>query len=166
MFRTMDRHQFNEEQQFRCWWMWLILLIALVPLPLIYLVRTLTGNQVTNNPVAHMVFVLIVFMVAAVAFLFFLFLKLTVKINGQGIWYGFNIPDHSLNLLKWEEVERCEVISYRCIGYGYRKHAVYGTVYNVKGRQGLLIVTCTGERLLLGTQLPTELLYAVQAARM
>ena len=147
--------------------MWLILLIALVPLPLIYLVRTLTDNQVTNNPVAHMVFVLIVFMVAVVAFLFFLFLKLTVKINGEGIWYGFNIPDRSLNLLKWEDVEQCEIISYRCIGYGYhKKHPICGTVYNVKGSQGLLIVTCTGERLLLGTQLPGELLSAVQAARM
>lgn len=161
----MAIHQFTEKQRFRSWWMWLTLLVALVPLPFIYLVRTLTGNHVTNNPVAHMVFVSIVFTVAGVAFLLFIFLKLTINVSREGIWYGFNIPDRSLNLLKWEEVEQCEIISYRFIGYGHRKHPVYGTVYNVKGNQGLLIVTRTGERLLLGTQLPRELMYAVQAAR-
>ena len=145
--------------------MWLTLLVALVPLPFIYLMRTLTGNHVTNNPVAHMVFVSIVFTVAGVAFLLFIFLKLTVNVSREGIRYGFNIPDRSLNLLKWVDVERCEIISYRFIGYGYRLHPVYGTVYNVKGNQGLLIVTRTGERLLLGTQLPRELMYAVQMAR-
>lgn len=141
--------------------MWLILLISLLPLPLIFILRVITGNTVTNNHPAHLVFVTVIFATALVVLFLFLFLRLTVQADEAGVWYGFNFPDRSLNLLKWENIRSYKLIQYPFIGYGYHAHPTYGTIYNTRGNTGILIATQSGENLLLGTHFPRELIFTL-----
>jgi len=40
---------------------------------------------------------------------------------------------------KWEDIKSAEIVKYGFVGYGIRISLNHGTVYNVKGNQGLFL---------------------------
>tara|TARA_R110002020_G_scaffold129819_3_gene290446 strand:+ start:11744 stop:12250 length:507 start_codon:yes stop_codon:yes gene_type:complete len=90
--------------------------------------------------------------------LLLLFIKLTVRIDREGIHYQF-FPFHlKFRTVAWNSIERCTVRQYNPImeygGWGLRWSPNNGTAFNVWGTMGIQIHLTTGKKILLGTQDP------------
>ena len=60
--------------------------------------------------------------------------------------------------IPWDQIDTAEVINYGFVGgWGIRYSANYGTVYNTKGKMGVLIKLKKGGKFIIGTQRPEEL---------
>lgn len=58
----------------------------------------------------------------------------------------------------WSELSRAEIINYGFVGgWGIRLWTSYGTVYNIRGDEGLAIELKNGKKRLIGTQKKEEL---------
>ena len=92
-------------------------------------------------------------------FVWLFLLKLVTTIDESGIHFYFTHLPFAYNHFKWEEVKLVQVITYNpwLTGFGLRHFSAWGTVYNVKGKQGLQIILNSGKTYLLGTQRPEEL---------
>ena len=88
--------------------------------------------------------------------LFFFLLKLQTKIDDKGIqmhYFPLSKKD-----IKWEQIESTAVIDYGFVGgWGIRYSSKYSTVYNTKGKMGVLIKLKDGGKFVIGTQRPEEL---------
>ena len=56
------------------------------------------------------------------------------------------------------EVVEQQIVNYDFVGYGIRKTKKYGTVYNVKGKEGVSITLTNGKKYLVGSQKSKEFL--------
>lgn len=59
--------------------------------------------------------------------------------------------------IEWIQIKSIKLIEYGFVGYGLRFSPKYGTVYNVKGNRGVAIDLIGGDKILIGTQKPTEI---------
>jgi hypothetical protein len=58
----------------------------------------------------------------------------------------------------WKDIAKAEVVNYGFVGgWGIRIGTKYGTVYNIKGQQGLAIQLKNGKKRCIGTQKEAEL---------
>ena len=133
----MERFYFKEVQKFSQWWLWLSLLslgavfFYMGPANLGALILLLVG-------------------------LLFLFMRLITKVDEEGIKYHF-FP-FIKRQYHWNEIASARVVDYGFVGgWGIRLFTSYGTVYNVKGSQGLAVILKDGKKFCLGTQKPEEL---------
>ena len=153
---------FEEKQKLTQWWLWLLLMaIGLVPLYGLYK-QFIIGEPFGNKPLSNeglLVFCLFVFGLI----LFFWMSELRTKIYVDKI--EVNYFPFLKRTFKWEDVESTEIIKYDFVGYGIRFSLNYGTVYNVKGNQGLFLKLKNGKRRLIGTQRPEELRKIVEEWR-
>jgi len=91
---------------------------------------------------------------------FFRSITLETRITEEAIYVDFSILGKVT--LQWENIEKAEVVTYGFVGYGYRLSMKHGTVYNVKGNQGLQIQLKSGRKILIGTQRPEDLAEIVE----
>ena len=146
---------FKEEQRFRQWWLW-ILIIGINMLPLYGIFHQfIKGEPFGDQPMSD--FGLIIFYLFTLLLLVFLWLlKLTTTIDKDGILMHF-FP-FSKKYIKWEDVKRAEVLNYGFVGgWGIRIGTKYGTVYNVGGNMGLALVLKSGKKICIGTQRTDEI---------
>jgi hypothetical protein len=148
------KQEYVEVQKFGQWWWLLIIACVSAPLTAVLLYQLITDNSVGNNPVSNTVLVVLVCFICLPISLILYFVKLTVKINYNGIYYGFTKYP---NELKWENVKAIELIKYSYPGLGYKISGEYGEIYNTGGNMGLWITQPGGSKILLGTQNPGEL---------
>jgi hypothetical protein len=94
-------------------------------------------------------------------------MRLMTRITEEGIYVRF-VPFHfKEQFFPWESIESAQVRTYSPlmeyggwgIKYGFNGQ---GKVFNVAGDQGLQLVFKSGEKLLIGTQKPTEIQAAVK----
>lgn len=146
---------FQEEQRFRQWWLWLILIgINLIPAYGIYK-QIFRGQIFGDNPMSDVG--LIIFQLFTLLFLLaFWQLKLVTRINEDEIYIQFYpLVKRSIN---WSEVKSAKMVNYGFVGgWGIRLTSKYGTVYNTSGNMGLLLELEHGEKICIGTQKPDEL---------
>jgi len=97
-----------------------------------------------------------------VANLILIALKLNTKINKQGIYFQLFPFQFKYNEISWNDVLTIEVRKYKPIreygGWGYRFSFKNGKAYNISGNMGLQIVLKNGDKILIGTQKPDELM--------
>lgn len=153
--------EFTEMQWFYRRWWWLMLgvtILAISPLAL--------AIHRPQGPMA--LFIAVPLLLGVLAGLWFM--KLTVRVDAFGIHYQY-IP--FLNRWRhwaWHEFERVCPRTYSPMGDygGWGVRGLPGNLaYNVWGPAGLQLIFRSGDKLLLGTQRPTELraaLAALQAA--
>ncbi len=147
--------EFSEEQRFKQWWLWLIL----IPLGILSIYgmfkQLILGEPFGDKPFSDLGLVL---------FALFLFsfiglnltIKLRTKIDNNRIQMSF-FP-FTKKKINWNEIKDVEVLNYGFVGgWGIRLWTKYGTVYNIKGNKGLAIELKNGKKLLIGTQKETEL---------
>lgn len=149
-------HLFEEKQQFRQFGIWALLAVTLLPAGVL-IWQLVTGQPVGNNPAPNILLAALSLFVVLPLLLGFYYATLTMRINGEGIFFGWNFPSGTLNKISWSEVRECKVIRYGFVGLGYRLATPYGTVYNVKGNKGLHVVKNDGTEFLIGTGRPEEL---------
>ncbi len=146
---------FEETQSFNQWWIWLVL-IASACFPVYGMIQqVILGNPIGDRPLSNVGMILLMLFTTALL-LFFFILKLQTKIDEHGIQMRF-FPLTKKDI-KWSQIATTEVIDYGFVGgWGIRYFTKYGTVYNMKGKMGLLITLKEGKQFVIGTQRPEEL---------
>ena len=147
---------FTERQHFRQWWIWVILLSALlVPLAVVAF-----KFFVQKAPIAMPELVSGASLPAAIL-VFFYFIRLDTSIDRTGVSFKF-FPFHfTFKVLEWDEIEKAYLRTYNPImdygGWGI-KYGLggKGMAYNISGNKGLQIVKKTGKKILIGTQLSAD----------
>ncbi|KIC94356.1 hypothetical protein [Flavihumibacter solisilvae] len=144
---------FTERQQFRQWWLWLILLgVNFLCLFNIY------NRQIP--PGKSGLFIAIILTLLLV--IFFYILRLETIIKKDGIYVRF-FPFHlEFRHYSWYELSKTYVRKYSPLleygGWGIRIGIFgKGKAYNVSGNQGLQLEFNNERRLLIGTSNPEEL---------
>ena len=135
---------FKEKQRFRQWWFW-IFIIPLGALPLFGIYNQLIlGEPWGDNPMSD--FGLIVFSIFIYGTIILLYnIKLVTVINQYGIFIRF--APFRRKRIRWEQLKNVECIEYGFVGgWGIRLCTKYGTVYNVKGNQGLFLEYKSGKK--------------------
>jgi hypothetical protein len=138
---------FEEKQQFRQWWLWVIIL-AVAVVEIVVLINKPNGISSIDLIISPGAILLI-------AILFFFVLRLETKIDESGIYYRF-FPFHIKTRFKsWDEIEYAYVRQYEPIsefgGWGIRLTFGNGIALNVSGNTGLQVKYKNGKKILLGT---------------
>jgi hypothetical protein len=149
--------EFKETQRFTQWWLWLILLGPWGSMVFVLFMdtpKTLVGQSVIG-------------LVAISLPILFWQMRLITQITAEGIYVRF-IPFHfKSKFYSWDAIESAQVRTYDPLSeyggwgikYGFNGQ---GKVYNIAGNQGLQLLFKTGEKILIGTQKPTEIQAAVR----
>lgn len=151
----MKKLEFTETQKFAQLWIWLLLFgVTLLPVYGLYQ-QVILKEPFGDNPMSDTG--LIIWVVAMLALMvFFRSMKLNTHINDSYIRITF-FP-LMRKTIAWNEVKHAEVLNYGFVGgWGIRLWTKYGTVYNVKGKEGLQLVLKNGKKYLIGTQKPEEI---------
>ena len=145
---------FQENQKFSSWILWIIL-IGTTGFMLYGLYQQLfLGEPFGDNPSSDTELILVCLLMAALI-LFFALLRLKTNIDQKEIRiHYFPVLKKSF---KWADIESAQVVKHNVFGWGFRYSFKYGTVYNVKGNEGLSIELKSGKKYLIGTQKTDEL---------
>jgi hypothetical protein len=131
---------------------WIIVLMITVT---IFSIINYVQMPATFSSIAPLVIIFI-------ANLILIALKLNTKINKQGIYFQLFPFQFKYNEISWNDVLTIEVRKYKPIreygGWGYRFSFKNGKAYNISGNMGLQIVLKNGDKILIGTQKPDELM--------
>jgi hypothetical protein len=158
---------YTETQKFRQAWLWILIIIsALVPIAIFgagFYRQIIQGQPFGNHPASDTGLIIgsalvVVFTVSLL--LLFGTIKLTTMIDNKGISYRF-FPFHlQYRTIRWEEIEKYEVIQYNPLadygGWGIR-YGKGGKAYNVSGDRGLKLYLRSGRNLMIGTQREEEM---------
>ncbi|MTI23317.1 hypothetical protein E1176_19975 [Fulvivirga sp. RKSG066] len=159
---------FKEEQKFRQWWMWAIIIpsVALVIglcINEIYELQVL--NEFPGSPQLSPEWRLIILcaaMIITLALAYGIFVaRLETQIKDGSIYYRFIPFVWQWKKIRKDEIDKLEVRKYNPIaeygGWGYRFLFRNSKALNVRGNMGLQIYFTNGKKLLLGTQKPDQL---------
>lgn len=152
---------FSEEQQFKQWWLWL-LLIGLNGL-LVYGIyqQIILKKPFGDNPTSDDG-LFIGFGLTLLITVMFWFLKLQTHIKNDGIYVRFYPFQIRYRKYTWDKLNKIYVRKYSAIteygGWGIR-FGIFGSgrALNVSGNQGLQLVTTDNSAMLIGTKRPDEL---------
>lgn len=146
---------FHEVQRFRQWWLWVILVfVALLPVFGLYK-QLVTDEAFGSQPLSDAGLLIYAFL-SWVFVIGFYFIRLELTMDQMGV--SMKIFPFYKRKVSWEDVDRLELVNYGFVGgYGVRITSKYGTVYNMSGREGLLITLKNGNKFCVGTQRKEEL---------
>lgn len=161
IIRMKEGVQFKETQKFTQWWLWLIILapIIIAAFNLISSILYVFGGYSSSDSgnvsmswisgrISMFQFIFIVTYIITILFLALSKLKVVVsdsEIKIRHILFFNKVIDLS-------EVKEQHIIDYDFVGYGIRKTKMYGTVYNVKGKEGVAFTLKNGDKYLIGSQ--------------
>jgi hypothetical protein len=152
---------FTERQQFKQWWLWLILL-AINGVMLFGVFRQVIGGQpFGSKPASNTGLLMATGLVILITFLFTSF-RLDTQIKTDGIYVRF-FPFHiRFKKYTWHSLTKCYVRHYSAIteygGWGLRVGLFgKGGALNISGDKGLQLEFRNKKKLLIGTNKPTEL---------
>lgn len=159
LFMTkVNKNTFQETQQFRQKWTYLIyLLLFALFLLFIYAIyqQLILGKLFGDEPAPD--FVLVLCAILMILLLVILYnAKLETDISSTSIKIKFSPFQRKFKEFQWESIESAEIINYKFIGYGIRL-IPGGKAYNVSGNKGLSLLLRSGKKILIGTQKPREL---------
>jgi hypothetical protein len=149
---------FSEQQKFRQWWLWIILL-GIDGSLLFRLYNTLYDHTQLNGTPHSGVFVSPAIMVTLT--ILFLTMRLKTQIREDGVYVQF-FPFHlKFKHFTWDTLSKSFVRKYHPLseygGWGLRQGFGSGKAYNVSGNKGLQLLFSNGEKLLIGTRVPEQL---------
>lgn len=157
---------FREEQRFRQFWVWLIVL-GLAAFIWYSAVRQILLKRPFGSRPAPDTLLIIFWLLFGIGLPLLLFsAKLITEVRQDGIYIRF-FPLHlAFQKISFEELKTFEVRTYNALrdygGWGIR-YGPQGKAYNVGGNRGLQLEFQDGKKLLIGSQKAEELLIAIQA---
>lgn len=156
---------FREDQRF-CQ-TWLMLIVVIIPLIYIFtIIDMIFWNESSDLTSASNIATVFVGLVIGTGLpaLFYL-ARLTTEVRTDGIYVRFSPFHRSFRKIS-EDVSSYEIRLYKPIreygGWGIRGGKRNGA-YNVRGNMGLQLIYANGNKLLIGTQKPDELIIAVHS---
>lgn len=163
----MEKVLFHEEQRFKQWWLWLIIVSTLLAV-IIPLVNAITEEQaqINSSDTARLILygvLAVLFLVAVLIVL--LFIKLKTKITANGIYIAYLPFVRKWKKFPAQEIKEYEIRKYRAMleygGYGMKKRRKVGQAYSISGNIGLQLYLKNGKKLLIGTQKKQAIEYAM-----
>lgn len=145
---------FYENQKFRQWWIWLPLLLIAALIAYLFINQILLGKTIGSKPASD-VEILFILLIPVMLIALFYLLELKTTISETSLKFQFR--PFVTKKMEWKEIERISIINYPFVGYGIRLGTKFGTVYNMKGNEGMYIEMKKGKNYLLGTQKKEEL---------
>ncbi|MGN6418788.1 MAG: hypothetical protein ACTHMC_14935 [Pseudobacter sp.] len=152
---------FKEEQQFRQWWFWLII-IGVFVLILAGIFVGLNAGERRNPKHERLMFVLSL-LVPLGNLLVFYMLRLDTVITDEGIYYRWAPFRKAYKEIRWNALHKIRVKEERYKGLGSKYQLGYGYTHKVAGPYGVEM-EITGTRVWLGTQRLDAFLYALEKA--
>lgn len=156
---------FSEQQRFRQWWFWLILLSINVLFILGAYKQVIERQQFGDKPMSNEGLIFAAGLVVLFTILF-VFARLETQVKNDGIYVRF-FPFHiSFKYYPWGKITKSFVRKYRPLveygGWGLR-FGIFGSgvAYNVSGSMGLQLQFTNQKKLLIGTDKPEELTAAL-----
>ncbi|WP_424000831.1 hypothetical protein [Maribacter sp. IgM3_T14_3] len=156
-----EKIRFKETQKFTQWWLWLIILAPIIIAAfnivgsILYVFGGYTPDDSGNasiswisGRISMVQFIFVVIYILTILFLAFSKLKIVISNNEIRI-------NHLLffkKVIRLSDVVDHRITDYDFVGYGIRKNKKYGTVYNVKGKEGVTFTLKNGEKYLIGSQ--------------
>jgi hypothetical protein len=158
---------FREEQQFRQWWLWLILWgVAAVSWWGFY-EQIVRGRPWGSNPGPDWVIWLTWLLAGCGLPLLFWRLKLVVEVQPREVL--IDLQPLVRRAIPLAEIERVEKRAYRPLrdygGWGIKGWSLRSIAYNVSGNQGVELTLGDGRRVMLGSARAAALAGAIESAR-
>ncbi len=155
---------FHEEQRFRQLWIW-ILILAIAALQWWgWIQQILLDQPFGDNPGPDWMVWLFWALFGIGLPVFFLYLRLVVEVNDEGVWLRY-IP-LTKRLIRFGDIERCEAVDYQPMrqygGWGIRGLGS-NRAYNVSGSQGVRLHLRNGAVVVIGSQRAQALALAIDA---
>ncbi len=146
---------FTEVQRFRQWWILAPLLFFTAWLGAGLFGQLSGGDPFGTNPLSDQGAIILLAGWFVFLYFFLFYLELRTEVDEKGI--RVRLRGLSSEHFLWDDMRHTELITYRFVGYGLRLLTRYGTVYNMRGKRGLVIALKNGRRYLIGTQKPDAL---------
>jgi hypothetical protein len=144
---------YYEKQKFNQWWIKLSIFIPFI----IVFWGVITGKTQGDNGTSMLIAAVVLGFVAVL----FYFANLETRIDTEGITIRFFPFQRVYYYVRWNEIEKAEVRTYKPIreygGWGLRYSFKNGKAYNVAGTVGLQLELKSGKKFLIGTQNEKEL---------
>ncbi|MCB0597095.1 MAG: hypothetical protein H6557_14985 [Lewinellaceae bacterium] len=153
----MKKTNFKEEQRFRRWEVFALLVLLLIGVSYHFIELHVSG--IYDPSVLTLQYALIVLILTgSLAYLWSI--RLILKIDKEGIHYQFFPLHYRKHKVKWEEIENLEFIntpvSSELSGWAVRL-GTWERMFSVSGRTGMSLKLKNGKQLFIGTQHPDEL---------
>jgi hypothetical protein len=154
---------FREVQQFRQWWLWVLLIGVLAVLAWGAYGQLAHGTPFGNHPVSDATLSLI-FGAVLLLVIWLYTLKLVTEVDDLEIRTQF-VPMWRTRHIPFGEINEAQAVTYHPLldygGWGIRMGA-NGWAYNVSGNRGVRILYRGGRTFLIGSQRAEELAQAIQ----
>lgn len=166
MSETTQLILFREQQRFRQWWVWLLVLGVAGVQWWGFIQQIVLGQPWGNNPAPDWMMWLVWLLFGIGLPLFFYKLALVVTVTPEHI----NISYRPLTkrIIPLADVESVEVRTYKAFreygGYGLRG-TPRNLAYNVSGNQGVALTLADSHKVMIGSQKAAELALAIDGAR-
>ena len=151
---------YNECQQFRQWWLWLILLIGPTIISAVFLSQLISSDPKDSSASFDISLALIMLITAVGPCLFVYYCKLDTTIQHDGVYIKFKPFHRKWVILPFETIKKAAPVTYRPIrdygGWGIR-YGSKGKAYNISGNQGVLLEFTGSKPILIGSQRPRDL---------
>ncbi len=160
---------FEEKQRFSQWWVWLIAISSALLVIGLFVIgiyeQLVLGDPWGDIPMSDEMLVTVsLFSISAVVGMLLLFFTsvLETVVDRDSVSYRYFPLIRSWRRIEKEAISRYEVQNELQMRYGVHRDLSGNWTINVSGRSGILLTLYDGRTLLLGTQLPVELLNALK----
>lgn len=168
----MKKVLFKEAQQFRQWWNLLIVFTSVFSgigfSAYALYQQIILGKQAGNSPAPNAVLIITVLFLMVVLWVY-LRIKLEVSIDNSGIHYRFFPLELKMKTISFAEIRKYEIRKYSPLvdygGWGRKRSLRWGRAYNISGNTGLQLYLNNGKKILIGTQKPQAMIYAMNTAK-
>lgn len=152
---------FSEKQQFRQWWIWLLLVGLNAPFAAGVIKQIGLGQPFSDDPMTNTQLICATITVALLT-IFIFSIRLETQIRPDGIYVQFYPFHFKYRYYSWSSLRKSYVRQYSPLGeyggWGLRLGGFgNGKAFNISGNKGLQLEFTTGEKLLIGTNKPEEL---------
>jgi hypothetical protein len=158
---------FKEEQRFRQWWIWAIVLVVAALGWWGFVQQIVLGEPFGNNPASDWaVWLLWVFVGLGLPALF-AFIRLAIEVTADEVVIRYRPLLKRRILLA--DIERVNARTYKAVreygGWGIKGWSFKSVAYNISGDRGVQLTLRDGRRIMLGSRRPDELAQAIQTQR-
>ena len=158
---------FTEEQRFRQWWLWAIVIIPCAIPWAGFIIQVIMGYEFGNNPAPDWIVILFWLLFGIGLPIFFYSTKLITQVKPDGIHLRFFSLHRKFKFYPYDKIEKFEVSTYRPIyeygGWGIR-YGYGGKAYNVYGNKGIQLILKNKKKVLIGSQKSEEFYEAIVKA--
>jgi hypothetical protein len=152
-----SRILFKEQQKFRQWWIWIILVLVGVNSLWVTIHEFKSGQ---GDIWDHIMLPFILLLLPASVIFLMLFIKLETEIKDDGIYVRFFPIQKRFRFYSWDSIAEVYVRTYKPLaeygGWGLRGSG-NNRALNIAGKEGLQLIMQDGRKLLIGTQKPQEI---------